>query len=347
MPGETPDETAALAQRLLDAQVAFHLDELGGDRGTALVAEEARELLEALAEVPVGELLDREAVRTTAREFIGAVGPSPAVAALVTELVPVLRDLDASAEQRLGAVVPRERVEQVVAVLTRSETLRDRVMHRLGESPMVSVLAMRFVSALVGDAVQQNRERAEKVPGMKSLLGMGDFAARQAKGMAPKQLEQMVGGAADRGTQAAMERVSRALVDTFDEEAVEAAVLEVWDLHAEESVAELRAYLEDDELAAVVDAGHDVWLDLHTTTWFRAVVDAVIDALFDMYGELTVGELLGEVGVDHDLVVAEVERHAPTIIAALQRDGRMEAFLRRRLAPFYASDAAHEVLSSA
>lgn len=339
--------TRDLAQRLLDAHVTHLLGELSGPHGEALVADEARMLLAALDDVPLGELLGPDAVKATAHAFIAAVGPSPAVAALVTELVPVLRDLPTSTDEDLAEVVPRARVEQIVAVLTRSQTLRDRVMQRLGESPMVSVLAMRFVSALLGDAVQQNRERAEKVPGMKSLLGMGDFAARQAKGMAPRQLEEMVGGAADRGTQAAMERVSRALVDTFDEEAVEAAALEVWDLHAGEPVAELRGYLDDDELAAIADAGHDVWLDLHTTPWFRSVVDAVVDALFDMYGELTVGELLGEVGVGHDLVVAEVGRHAPTIIAALQRDGRMEAFLRRRLTPFYESDVARELLSDA
>lgn len=340
-------EADQLAERLLDAQVAFVLAELSGPSAAALVATELGGLLAALDEVPVGELVDPDAVRATAHVLLDAVGESPAVAAIVATLVPLLHDLPASEDHQLGEVVDRATVEAVVAVLTGSQTLRQEVLRRLGQSPAVSVLALRFVSALVGDAVQQNRQRVERVPGAKSLLGMGDFAARQARGMAPKQLEKMVGGAADKGAQAAMERVSRALVDTFDEDAVRVAAMEVWDLHADDSVAGLRAYLTDDEVEQLAARGHAAWLEVHGTPWFRTVVDAAIDAFFERYRERTVGETLGELGLDRDALATEVERHAPRILEALHRDGHLEALVRRRIEPFFRSDAAITILADA
>jgi hypothetical protein len=337
-------EAQQVAERLLDAQVAHLLAELSGPTGARIVAAEVRHLLDDLEDATIDELVERDGLVATAGSLLDAVGDSPAIGAMVATLAPVLHELPASDDQPLGELVDRASVEAVVDLLVRSRPLREEALRRLGQSPAVSVLAMRFVTALVGDAVQQNRERVEKVPGAKSLLGMGDFAARQARGMAPKQLEKMVGGAADKGTQAAMERVSRALLDTFDEEAVRTAAMEVWDLHAEDDVAGLRAYVTRDEVEHVAANGHEVWLGLHATPWFGAVVDAAIDGFLDVYGQHTLGDVLGEFGLDPALLATEAERHAPHILAALHRTGHLEAALRRRLEPFFRSEAALAIL---
>lgn len=342
MPADAPTD---LAQRLLDAQVAFVVEELTGPAGPALVAGEVRALLDALRDVPVAELVDRDALQATVTAVLDATGPSPAVGALVLTLVPLLHHLPASEDHDLGTVVDRARVEAVVEVLVRSQRLREEVLQRLGASPTVSVLAMRFVTALVEDAVQQNRERAEKVPGVKSLLGVGDFAARQARGLAPRQLEQAVGGAADRSTQAAMQRVRRAFLTAFDEDAVRTAVLEVWDDLAEEPVAALRAHLTDEEVDRLAARGHDVWLDVQSSAWFRAAVAAGVDAFLDLYGQHTLGELLEEFGLDTHLVGVEVERHAGGLLEATRSTGQLEALVRRRLEPFFRSPAARELLA--
>lgn len=339
------DDAAQVAERLLDAQVAYLVSQLSGPDGVALVAADLRSLVQAIGDVPVEELLDRAAVRAAVGRLLEAIGGSPGVGVIVAALVPVLQVLPDHDEHLLGDVVDRDVVATIVDVLARSQTLREEALRRLGQSPAVSMLAMRFVSALVGDAVQQNRERAEKVPGMKSLLGVGDFAARQARGMTPKQLERMVGGAADRGAQAAMERVSRAFADTFDEDAVRIAAMQVWDLHAEDAVARLRAYLTADELEHLAASGHQLWDGLRTTTWFTAVLDATVDAFFDVYGEHTVGDVLGEFGLGPDDVATEVARHAPRIIEALHRNGQLEAVIRRRLEPFFGSDETLAILA--
>ncbi len=337
----------ALADRLLDAQVAFVLQELTGPSGAALVAADARALVAALDEAPLRAVVDAGTVRATVHDAVAAVGDSAAVDAMVATIVPALRDLDANAEHTLGDVVMWGGVEAIVAVLTRSEQLREEVLRRLAQSPAVSTLSLRFVQALVGDAVQQNRERAERLPGMKSVLGVGDLAARTARGMAPKQLNDVVGGVADRGAQAAMERVSRAFVDAFDEEVVRTAVMQVWDLHAEDSIAGLRAYLADGDVEDLAANAHALWLDLHATPWFAAVLDAAVDGFFDRYGDATVGEVRAELGIDLDLVETVVERHATGVVAALHASGELEALVRRRLAPFYADPTTLELLAGA
>jgi len=123
--------------------------------------------------------------------------------------------------------------------------------------------------------------------------------------------------------------------------------MQVWDLHAENDVAGLRAYLPQDDVEHVAASAHALWLDAHPTPWFRAVIGAAIGAFFEHYGEQTLGEVLEDLDLDRDGFAAVVERHAPSVLAALHRDGHLEALVRRRLAPFYESDAALTILADA
>ena len=340
-------DAADLADRLLDAHVAHLVAQLTGPDGAQVVAADLRGVLEGLTEVTVDDLVDREAVRATVTVLLDTVGPSAAVAALLETLPVLLHDLPADDEHRLGEVVERAHVEALVDELASSTTLRDEVLRRLEQSPTLAVVATRFVTALVSDVVQQNRRRAERLPGMKTMLGMSDFAARQARGLAPKQLEQLLGGAADLGAKVALERVIRALVDAVDEEMIRDAALEIWDLHAVDTVGGLRAYLAPDEVERLAVTGRELWHSVHATPWFRAAVDTAVDGFLDEHGEQTVGEVLDALGLDIDRVVAEVEPHLPMVLDALEQSGALETIVRRRLAPFYRSQAARDILSEA
>ena len=339
-------DAADLADRLLDAQVAYLVAELTGPTAARSLAADVHDLLEALADESLDALVDADSLRASVGSLLATTGPSRAVADLLETFPVLVRELPANDHHRLDEVVERAHVEAAVDELARSSTLRREVVRRLEQSPTLAVLATRFVSAFVGDAVQQNRRRAERVPGIKSMLGMGDFAARQARGMAPRQLEQVLGGAADRGTQVALERVTRALVDALDEDVIREAAMELWDLHATDRLAGLRGYLSAEEVERLADTGREAWQATHTAPWFHALVDAAVTAFLDRYGARPVGEVLGAFGLDVDHIAAEMERHVPGILDGLARSGHLDAIVRRRLEPFYRSDVALEILGA-
>jgi hypothetical protein len=338
-------DAAALADRLLDAHVAHLVEELTGPDGTGAVAADVRILLEALADVTVHELIDHDAARGTVELLLDTVGRSAAVASLVETLPVLLYDLPADDVHHLGEVVDRRHVEALVDELARSANLRAEIRRRTEQSPTLAVVATRFVSALVSDTVQQNRRRAERLPGVKSMLGVGDFAARQARGMAPKQLEQLVGDAADLGTKVALERVIRALDDALDDEMIANAAMEIWDLHAAEPVAGLRAYLATSEVEGLAETGREAWRSAAASPWLRAAVDAAVARFLHRYEQYTVTEMLAALGLDVDRVVAEVQRHLPGALDALEQSGQLESLVRRRLEPFYRSQTALEILA--
>jgi hypothetical protein len=50
-------------------------------------------------------------------------------------------------------------------------------------------------------------------------------------------------------------------------------------------------------------------------------------------------------GVNQDLVMAEVDGYALPVIDVLREEGYLDALVRRRLTPFYSSAAAKKLLS--
>src|SRR5438270_6075277 len=155
-----------LADRLLERQVSFVLDELSGDRLAAVIARDADDVLAVAATLRIADIVDADRVKAVGRRLVVELGGSQVVEDLATALSDGIYDMSASDEYLLGDVVDRDAVVALVQHALTLRTLSDRALDRLTESPLVATIASKFVTKIVGDFLQQNRARAEKLPGM-------------------------------------------------------------------------------------------------------------------------------------------------------------------------------------
>lgn len=329
----------ALARRLLDAQVDWVLGELSGKRFAKVVARDVDDVLAAAATVTLAEVVDADDVKELVRRVVENVGSAPAVVELVAALADAIYDLAASDEHRLGEVVERDPVVALIAKVLSMRELHERALDRLGDSPMATQVAVRFAGRIVGDFVQQNRARAERVPGMGSLLSLGSSAASKVKSASDKHLDGLIGGATDKGKAVALKATTSATRDLIKEGLLQQAALELWDLHADEPISELRAYLSQQDLRELALIITDIVVTARTKPYVGELLDECVDVIFDRYGERDVASLLPELGVDRDDLVADIVRFARPVIDRARRDGVLETQVRARLEPFYASKA--------
>ena len=340
-------DSAVLAQRLLDAQVEFVLAELTGERFAQVVARDVDELLGVAATLRVGEVVDADAVKAAGRLLLDRAGASPVVEDMAGALSDAMYDLAASDEYRLGAVVDRDAVAALVAKALSMRQLQDRALDRLTESPLVAIVASKFVTKIVSDFLQQNRARAEKLPGMSSLLSLGTSAAAKVRSPFDKHIDQLLGDAAGKGAQYALRRTNNAIRELIHDAPLQGAAMELWDLHADEPVGELRKYLSRQDLLELVLLVHRLLAEARTSDYAGQVLDAAIDVFFDRYGGHDVAALLGELGIGRDELVEQVLRFAPPVIEAARANGVLAALVRERLEPFFTSEAVTSLLAAA
>jgi hypothetical protein len=333
-----------LAEQLLDAQVEFVLAELSGNRLAKVVARDVDDVLAVAGTMIVSDVVDAEHVKATVRRLVDRVGASPIVEDLLAALSDAVYDLAASEEYDLGDVIAREPVGALVAKLLSMDTLHERALQRMTESPLVAVVAARFVTIIIADFVQQNRARAERLPGMGSLLSMGTSAASKVR--SATRLDDLLGDAAGKGTQYAVRRTNSAMRELLRDAPLHEAALELWDLHADEPISGLRDYVSKEELRELAQLLHEILLDARNKDYAGHLLDACIDVFFDRYGSHDVAALLPELGIERDDLVADIVRFAQPVIEAAKADGVLAAQIRRRLEPFYRSATVTAILGS-
>jgi hypothetical protein len=334
-----------LADKLLDAQVAYIIEELSGDRFAEVVARDVDDVLAVAATLKLNDVVDPDDVKATARRLVDSVGASPLLEDMVGALSDAIYDLDASEEYHLGDVIEREPVEALITKLLSMRQLQDRALERMAESPLVASVAAKFVTKLVSDFLAQNRARAERLPGVGSMLKVGMGAANMVKSPFDKQLDQLLGDAAGKGTQAALKRTNKTIKEMLREAPLKGAALEIWDLHADEPIADLREYLSQQDLRELALIVHDLVTSARTSEFAEHLLDACIDVFFDLYGEHDLARLIEEVGISRDDIVEDICRFAPPVIEAAKRDGVLDQQIRARLEPFFHSPAVAALLA--
>lgn len=335
---------APLAQRLLDAQVAFHLDRLTGDEQAVTVARLAEGVLDASDAHQLADLVDRDVLKDVVGRALTDVPSSGAVSGFIELARDVVRAGPVEPFP-LSDVVDRAQVERLVDEALALTPVLDRALERLTASPAVGAAATRFMGRIVGEAIAANQAIADKVPGFGSLLSLGTRAAAGMVGAADKQLDGLLADTAGKGGTLAVRRLNRIVVETLRDPTTRDAILQVWDLAAAEPITGTGEHVSDEEVAGVVDAAHDLVVTTLAHPHTVAIAHAVVDGFLDAFGGYTPGELLAELELDRADVVADLVRFAPPIVDALRESGALEQLLRAELAPFYESDAVAGLLA--
>jgi hypothetical protein len=348
MPAPRPRPSAPaseLAERLLEAHVDYVVAELTGDRLAATIAREVDDVLTVAGTLVLADVVDPAQVKRVARRGVDTIGGSALVETMVGEVTDAGYQLAAGEDFRLGEVIDRADVSALVEKVLSLHTLHERLLERTTESPLVATVASRFVSKIIADFVQQNRARAEKVPGMSSLLSLGGNAASRVRSATDRHLDQFLGDAAGKGAQYALRRTNSAILELIRDAPVHEAVLEIWDLHAEEPIGRLREYISSADLRELAQLGHQLIANARTSEYTAHLLDAAIDVFFEQYGQHDLAALLGELGIGRDDVVDDLIAFAPPVLDALQADGVLADQVRKRLAPFYRSPAVATLLA--
>lgn len=108
--------------------------------------------------------------------------------------------------------------------------------------------------------------------------------------------------------------------------------------------------LSGERLQALIERELDAALYAHqiherTRQYYRTLIDAGIDAVFDRYGDSTLLDLLQDFGITRQLVLAEALRYAPPVLQMLKKKKLLEPVIRRNLQGFYRSGAVETALA--
>ncbi|MEV4128939.1 hypothetical protein [Nocardia sp. NPDC049707] len=335
-------EPREIAERLLDAQVEFLLAEVSGERFTEVVVGDVESVIGVADTLILRDIVGIDEAKETVRTVIDLIGGSPVIADMVGVFADSIYDhIATNNDYILGQVVDREPVEALLEKIFGMHQAQERILDRLTESPLVATVASKFVDKLISDFMDANKQLAGKIPGVSSLISMGQSAAKTAK----KATEStFIGDMAGKGAVFALKRTNNAIREMLRDAPVHEAAMEFWDLHANQPVSGLRDYLTQQDLNELVLLCYEIAVTTREKEYFRLLVDECVDVFFTKYGDYTLAAMLPELGLTGDDIATEILRYGPAVIEGAKRNGVLGKLIRERLEPFYTSDVVLAIL---
>ena len=137
------------------------------------------------------------------------------------------------------------------------------------------------------------------------------------------------------------------LTESLTVEEMKSSAMAFLDLLDDETLGELQAGVDNDNVRGLILSGLEFWLHFRETPYFRSACDVMISFFFKKYGNTRLGVLLDHFEITQQQLMEEAGAFAPRILNSLNRSGQLEGLIRRRLESFYSSSAALEYLKTA
>ena len=330
--------------QLLDAQVAWLVGRLTGDGLSEQVAADVDDLLAIAGRTTPSALVDPAAVKALVHDLVETVPASAGATTLVEDAAGVVYEGPAGT-YALSDLVDRDNVERLTDEVLGGADLLEKVLDDLTRSQLVATIAARFMGRIVNDVVATNRAVAEKIPGVGSLVSFGAKSAGRVIGAADKQLEAVLGDTAAKGAAFAMRRLNKIVIETIKDPTTKDAVLEIFDLYADEPVPRLDRLAEPEDVRRIAGLLQDIVIAGAPTPPVLALVDALIDGFFRVYGDEPIATLLADLDLDRDLLVRHADALASQVLRGAHEAGELEPLLRARLEPFFSSSEVATILN--
>lgn len=341
---EPSNEAAPDSAKLLDALTNYIMTELSGDNFRSAVEREVDYALNAAERLTLGEVITRDQVDAVALKYASEWRIGGGIPELAGEIAHRVhhRTLNES-NQELSDVVPGDSIAELSEKIATMPAFH-RVVNRIYHSPVTAHWAAWFVYHITIDTLRRNREIADTIPGVSTLLRLTASVSSRLAPSLPETVDVRFRELTERIAQYLVMR-SQNITDEDAREPIVEAALELWDEHAHSSLSALGSAVTSEDIEDFLILAFEFWRDFRQTSYFRTIVSEGIGYFFEKYSDQTLADILEEVGVTRQDMIEEALRFAPPIIDLVSENGMLEHFIRRQFEPFVNSEEVRDLLS--
>lgn len=333
----------AKAQALLDAQVHYMLEQCSDTQLQALLERELDALLDTAEKLTLSEAVTRQMIKDTALTYAADLELHGAIPELVGDVARAVYASKLHDRTALRTLLSDAHFAQIVDKLLELKRARRQLVHAAVGNPVYAETAADLIyngiKGYFGDGGP-----AKNIPGMQSVMKLGASVMSRTSLGAEGNLEENLKRYIHRSIQPLLRKSEHFLLEKMDDDKLRHFARQGWQHAKSQKVGALREVLESDDIEDFFVLGYEVWRDLRKTAYYREMIGVGIDGFFDKYGDVSLAELLDEMGMTREVLLAEAMRFAPHVTKVLRKKKLLEPIIRRHLEGFYHSAAARKLL---
>lgn len=338
-------ETLDLATELLEQHVKHELAALKGAKLRKSLEREVRALFGYAGQLTLNRVCSAEQVMGVIQRLVMDMELDAGIPELAAEMATEVLNADVQEQTRLKDVLSREQATAFLEEALELKHHRERVISSIMAHPVYQELVSNVVYQGLVNYLYEDNLITKSVPGVGSVMKFGKKMANKAVPGLDETFERRIKGWLSDSLPGLISRSEAFLHKALTDDELRDTVMAAWVSLEDHTIAELQEGLGDIQLQEFVVLGYEFWLSFRQTAYFEGCCRAVVEKLFERYGDQPLTALLEDVGVDEAMVMAELDAFALPIVDVLREEGYLEEALRRRLSPFYKSAAVKKLLA--
>lgn len=334
-----------LANALLEQHVKHEMAALKGAKLRKFLEQEVDELLNHASEITLGGLTSEEQIMGVIQRIVVDMELDAGIPELAAEMATEVLNAPVQQTTSLGDIMSREQATGLLEEVLELRHQRERIISEIMAHPVYQELVSNVVYHGLVNYLYEDNLITKSVPGVGSMMKFGKRMANKAVPGLDETFERRFKAWLSESLPGLIARSEQFLHRALSDDELRDSVMAVWVSVEDRTIAELQEGLGDVQLQEFVVLGYEFWLRFRKTEYFLGCARAVVAHLYAKYGDRPIMDLLNDIGVNRDVIMAEVDALALPIVDVLREAGYVEALLRRRLSSFYKSAAAKKILS--
>lgn len=334
----------AKAGALLEAHVQYSLDQLSGEKFRETIKTEVTGFYSWVGERPVKTLLDEVRVRDFLLRNLLEKELTPGLRGQIRLLITRGLQSPLNADTRIEHLLNVNEFDAIIDKALQLEDLRRALVHELLSSPIFSEVLSDLLYHSIKGYLLEDGGISKKVPGMSSLVKLGKGVVGRMGG-----LEDTIESAIKQYTQKNIRRtveLSEGLIESvFRGPKIKQVAREFWGRIKLTRVGDITRYAAGDDVEDASQIVNTIWHHARQTDYTRQLLNELVHAWFENYGERPAAALLQDLGLTPEGLAGEIAEVITPFADIMRQTGYLEERVRAHLQPFYGSDAVATLLS--
>ncbi len=334
-----------LANELLELHLEHEMAAFEGEAFVKFLREEMAILFESIKPLTLQQFVDAEQVKQVIARNVVENDIPGAIIEIAGDAASQLFSSEMHKSTSLNKIFSAKQYEEFVDKILELPEQRKKGINHLIELPIYGDLISGVLYQAILRYIYDENIVSKHIPGVASVLKFG-------KRMIDKTAPSLEGAVEDNvrayiaANLAFMLRESKAFLEnSLTEAEIKASAMELWDTLESKTMGDFQQGMDAIDLSEFIVLGYEFWKQFRKTKYFKDCYELIVDYVFEVYGQTTLGVVLEDMMITPDRLMQEAELFAPKVLAALKENGLIEAFLRRKLEGFYSSQAALDCLN--
>lgn len=340
----TADE---LGRQLLELHLQHELAAFDDASFMSWLNEESETILCWLKTIKLNQIFTARSIKAVIKRNVIDREVPEAVLETIIAATAYLVDSRKHKDTQLGELISNDVFEGLIDETLELEQSQRECLTRIIDLPIYKGLISGVLYQAITNYIYEHNIVSKNVPGVTSLLRMSQRVVNYTAPKLSGAVEDNVRTYISNNLDLMLDESKLFLTESLTVEEIKSTAMDFLEMLDDETLGELQAGIDSDNVRGLVLAGFEFWLHFRKTPYFRNASDLMVSFFFKKYGNTRLGVLLDHFEITQQQLMEEAGVFAPRILNTLKRSGQLEGLIRRRLDSFYSSRAALKYLNTA